>query len=541
MTTKTHTSNPFLEKTIENWLTTTNELSYQMPFCQLLLSKGYTVCHNSKQNAFEQGKDIIAINKSGVPCGFQLKGGNITNRRWRDEVKDEIEELIDYQIVHPSISKSKGHLSFLVTNGELEDTVRVGIDNLNTGKWKENPLEVITGGELLSKFVDISNNFTPQEVTAYKSFLDLYFRDGKELINEKEYSNFITEVLRLNKDGLSKEERKRNIASAVLYTGYIISSAKKSKNHITTIQTLSLLCAHILGLAEKYSLEERYWLDSFEIIWGEIEITAQNLQDEIGNDELEKLVTSMWDGELGQYRRHIAIGYLLAFKCAQLIDGNNKWDDIFNDVFFTKLKDSVVPWGEGGFFPIILLSLLLDRTPTLPGVDAFKSVCVIIEFLIKFNGAESDEGVLSPYYGITTAIERKFGLLKEPLDENFARRSFTMKAIIDLLIRHKRRADVEEYWRDITYIEQEEFLPKETWMHFLWRSKKGKNESNFPVQTQSWSVLEKEAQNINLKNIPRTLQKQKRFLPFFLLLYPHRVTTNYIKFLDKTISESTTD
>ena len=224
---KEKNTNPFLEKTIENWLTTTNELGYQMPFCQLLLSEGYSVCHNSKQNAFEQGKDIIAIDKDGTPCGFQLKGGNITNARWRDEVKQEIEELIDYKIVHPAIDKTKKHRSFLVTNGELEDTVRIGIDNLNGGKWKDNPLQVITRGQLLNKFVELSGNFTPQEVADYKSFLDLYFVDGRELFDEEKYSALIVGVLRLNQDGLSKEERKRNITAAILYTGYHYCPVKK--------------------------------------------------------------------------------------------------------------------------------------------------------------------------------------------------------------------------------------------------------------------------------------------------------------------------
>ena len=46
--------NTFLEKTIENWLTKTNELGYQLPFCQLLLCEGYEIVHISKHNAFEQ-------------------------------------------------------------------------------------------------------------------------------------------------------------------------------------------------------------------------------------------------------------------------------------------------------------------------------------------------------------------------------------------------------------------------------------------------------------------------------------------------------
>ena len=187
----------FLEKTIENWLTKTNEIGYQLPFCQALLGEGFSICHISKHNAFEQGKDIIAVDSNGDPHVFQLKRGNITSAKWRDEVKAEIEELIDLTIVHPSVDKSKKHISYLVTNGYLEDTVRLTIDNLNSGKWKDNPLRVIVRGELLQKFLRVSRDFVPQEISDYRSFLDQYFADGRELVDEAQFSKFIVEVIQL--------------------------------------------------------------------------------------------------------------------------------------------------------------------------------------------------------------------------------------------------------------------------------------------------------------------------------------------------------
>lgn len=536
---KEKNTNPFLEKTIENWLTTTNELGYQMPFCQLLLSEGYSVCHNSKQNAFEQGKDIIAIDKDGVPCGFQLKGGNITSARWRAEVKPEIEELIDYKIIHPSVDKTKRHKSFLVTNGELEDTVRIGIDNLNSGKWKDSPLQVITRGQLLNKFVELSGNFIPQEVTDYKSFLDLYFLDGRELFDEKRYSGFIFSVLRLNQDGLSKEERKRNIASAVLYTGYIISGAKKAENHISVVQILTLLCSHVFASVEKFNLDERYWLASFEAIWGELSITCQNLQEEISNEGLKKLVTSMWDGELGKYRRRLAVSYLFAYKIAQLIDGNKNWSDIGTVEFLGKIQGSPTIWGEGALFPIIL-SFLFSIKISQPADQGklFNPIYSILEVIIKFNGRKSQNGMLSPYYGITVALKKKLNLLEEPIDEKFVGRSFMLKVVVDLLARHGKRLELEKYWRELTYISEEEFIPEQPWKHFLWRCENGETRSEILNQTQSWALLKKTALKINLDEIPQVLQKQPRLLPFFLLVYPHRITSNYVKFLDDIVAKA---
>jgi hypothetical protein len=44
-----------IERVIENWLTSANERSYQIPFCQLLAAEGETVIYISSHGPFEQG------------------------------------------------------------------------------------------------------------------------------------------------------------------------------------------------------------------------------------------------------------------------------------------------------------------------------------------------------------------------------------------------------------------------------------------------------------------------------------------------------
>lgn len=537
-------SNPFLERTIENWLSSVNEKSYQLPFCQLLLSEGYKVLHSSKHSTLEQGKDVIAIDKKGIPCVFQLKGGNITNSRWRNELKGEIEELIDYPIIHPSVNKNKKHRSCLITNGELEDNVRLGIEALNSDKWKDSPLHIITHGELLNKFVRVSGNFIPQKVSDYKSFLDLYFSDGKELTDEKQYTDFIKDVLRLNEEGLSKEERKRNIAAAILYTSYIISKFKKENNHISIVQTLILLCAYIFALVEKYGLNDRYWIDSFMIVWAEVMHICELLQKEIAQDKLSKItVTSMWDGEIGPFREYLASSYIFAYKIAQLIEENPEWKDIATGEFFKQIKGSLQIWGEASLFPFILIFLYANKAPAISGEaeKIFKILSTPLEAIIACNGRKGRIGLLSPYYSIATAINMALDLLEEPMDETFAHKSFMVKPLIDIFVRYEKRKELEGYWREITYIEQEEFVPDELWQHFLWRCDKGENKLAYPDRTQSWKKLADSANKIDSNLIPRTIRKHPYFLPFFLLIYPHRINSNYIKFLDETVKRTKLD
>lgn len=527
----------FLEKTIENWLTKTNEIGYQLPFCQALLGEGFSICHISKHNAFEQGKDIIAVDSNGDPHVFQLKRGNITSAKWRDEVKAEIEELIDLTIVHPSVDKSKKHISYLVTNGYLEDTVRLTIDNLNSGKWKDNPLRVIVRGELLQKFLRVSRDFVPQEISDYRSFLDQYFADGRELVDEAQFSKFIVEVIQLGNTKIRQEERKRNIAAAVLYTSYIIGPFKEAKNYVSIMQTLALLAAHILALAERYNLDERFWRSSFDLVWAEIRNNGKALEQDIDADELVNMVNSWWDGEIGPIRRHVAVSYLLAFKLAQIIEDDPDSQSINADAFFAKIQGAVNVWGEASFIAYILLFEYLKKSrPTQvdPNIQLLIGAAVGI---IMGNGRKSVGVLPSPYYTVATILKARFNQLDEPIEESFRCRSSLIKPIIDLLARQGRRYELEQLWRDIAYISQDKFIPAETWQNYLWRCAKGegKKYSEFPNQTQSWEQLAQEAAKIDDDLIPSRLRRYSYFLPLFLLVYPHRANTNLVKFLDDLI------
>ena len=122
-----------IERIIENWLTKVNEKSFQVPFCQMLIGEGYQVIHLSRHGSFEEGKDVLAIAPDGVPCAFQLKGANggkISQNEW-SKYNEQITRLVEIPIKHPSIDESKSRRVFFVTNGELDEEVRVQITNQN--------------------------------------------------------------------------------------------------------------------------------------------------------------------------------------------------------------------------------------------------------------------------------------------------------------------------------------------------------------------------------------------------------------------------
>src|SRR5262245_40087566 len=103
-----------IERVIENWLTNSDERGFQIPYCQTLSLLGHRIIYISQHTAFEQGKDIVSVSEDGKICAFQLKSGDISQNRWRKEVRPEVEELLDIPINNPSIDKTIGHQSALV-------------------------------------------------------------------------------------------------------------------------------------------------------------------------------------------------------------------------------------------------------------------------------------------------------------------------------------------------------------------------------------------------------------------------------------------
>lgn len=529
-------TNPFLARAIENWLAKTNELGYQLPFCQLLLSEGHSVVHVSRHNAFEQGKDLISFDAAGELCAFQLKGGNITVAGWRKEILAEVEELINYSVVHPSVAPGTRHKSFLVTNGNLEDTVRVGIDNLNRGKWAANPLTVVTGGELRARFLVASHDYAPLEVADYGRFLEMFLADGKELVNEKKFCEFLTTTIQLETQSLSREERRRGILTAVLLSSYLLSLYFREGNHISIIRAITLIAAHVFAVVDRYGLEEKYWRDSFALLWRQIKESGQDLQEEIASDGLISMITDVWDGEIGPFRKSLATSHLLAFKLAQLLEGDPAWDQLFSKDLLEKLRASLLPWGESGLFPFILYHWLLkDQSKAVPADSVTGLLLSALDEVIRCNGRKSEAGLLSPYYGIETAVRMIYGQLEQPIDESFAGRSFLIHPLVDLLCRRGCRSQLEERWREITHIQHVSFVPAEPWMTYLWHCDQGREVSAFFQQTQSWSALQAETSTLDLALVPASLQTHAYFLPLFLLVLPQRINSNLIRFLDSAV------
>ena len=517
-----------IERVVENWLTNTNEIGYQIPFAQYLLSENYQVLHLSKHGQMEQGKDIISIDNNGKTCVFQLKGGNIGLTEWR-KIKGEIDELIEVPIHYPGIDKKIADRAVLVTNGVISDPVRRTIDDLNP-VYKQRgftQLELITKMDLLKRFLTMHGTFLPSEPTEFKQFLELYYSDERALIDKEAYAHFVESILFSSKE--TKPELNRKIASGLLLNQYILTKYFRSENNLSIAEGCTLFGSYILALVEKYNLEEKYWRASFNLI---LKLIIESL-DSLKSEFLKRTeyLEDSWDGGLiYKSRMTIVLGWLSAFELyRKSVDASYSLDELI----LKKIKsyrEYLWYWGESATGYFITMSMLAEKLG-----DSSLSTNILIDLVAKIgveNGSKDGKGFPNSYYSAEEVIGYSYKIEERELDsESFLGQSYHIGAIVDMLTRRNKRRELDELWNLISKLMITEFKPSSKWQFLFWQTDEGEQVQHFYDHPQSWGDLRTKAKDVTNVDLPLSLQKNP-FSYFFLLTYPHRITRESVKQID---------
>jgi len=532
-------TDPFLLRSLEHWIDSVNELTYQPVFCLWLSSEGHSVKSSIKDTSFEQGKDIISVDAKGDVHAYQLKGGKITLKRWRFEVKPEIEAMIDIPVKHPNIDKSKGHTSYLVVNDELQDSVRVEITDLNENKWKENPLKVYSRGDLLQSFQNIVSGMLPEKVEDYKKLSDLIFKDGTGFPDQAAISALIHKALKVNGDKLNKEEMKRSFATALIYVYMVAGPYQTSKNYVSVINILTLYISTLMLHVEKYQLEDKYWLSSYEIAWSDILENSQRLQTEVFCGSLSNLVTGPHDKDLVPFRKHAAVSHILTFKLSQMISEDPKCFDFLTKENAAVMKNSITLWGEASLLPQYISALLYHGVPKFHEVSV-QLVKNVMSTILEFNGRSSkhDPGLNTPYWDLDYTVKVNHEIEKPFRKEDTKQSSFYLKPTLEMLVRMGQRDFLSEKWKELSFMHYEEFVPDDINDLYLLRADKGELRTVLYPKEASWSVLQEQANKSRTDSLPKLLQRFPEYLPYFLITFPWRVNSDSLGFLHSTVRKT---
>lgn len=500
----------------------------------MLIGEGYQVVHLIRHSSFEEGKDVLAIAPDGTPCAFQLKGVDgkkISQREWAKYI-EQIIRLVEIPIKHPSIDESKNRRVYFVANGELDEEVRVEITNRNSD-WKRRQcpeLSTILKGELLARFKNIHTNLWPLQLKTEKDLLELFLADGTGYLDKAKYARFLEDLI-FGSEKTTEIEGQRILASASLFASYALSPFTQAENYIAIIEGWTIFLSCALSYVERYQLNEKYWKNTIQIIEKVIEISLSDLWEEVKTQRHYVAGNPLVDYPFYRGRITWIASYLSAYMILQKMEKREvDTDGSFKD-FILSVQSLLILWGEAA----VPQFLSIYWTLMIVGLSHVADRLLFELYKGILDTANSKIGIFDPYHSLGEIILFISGLSDKLKEEYWSGRSYSMDSIIQLLVRRKYRGVLAENWKQTTYLHFVEFEPNNRWEFYLWYCENGIFFETMPKAQQSWKLLVDQSNEINFDKIPTYFQNHPAMLLIFIMVYPHRLCPNVIKFLDHSI------
>ena len=513
-----------IERIIENWLTKSSERSYQLPFCYLLMQEGKTIIHLTRHCAMEHGKDIIAVDENGNVHAYQLKGVNGVRLKLSDwkEIQSQIFQLTNTPCSHPSIHSNEYHKSYLVVNGDIDEEVQHAITTQNNDWEKrgypEYKLEVIVKGQILKMAFKVKEQFIPSEVSDFKSLLEFYLEDGIGFLDKGKFASLLikmtdTKVLK------SKNELRRLTTSTALLCSLATTSYSNKNNHVAVIEAWTIYIATILRLQEKFDDKLKSEYPEIDLANKIIITSLINLFEEIKdrNDFLD--YSPPTDVFVFRHRTTIILGMIAYLGTISNEISANDIDEIIKKQF-----SNAMIWGESAipFFISIYFFYIKNNKKDF-------GLSLLVSFVQTTIKAFFNDEI--PFYDIYTSAEDSVIIqFSNELESNHVSQvSYVVETLLILSSQPELRNLVAEIWPNITRCIFCEFQFVNKSDFYLWRIEDGEEVSRHPDLTKSWKELIAESQKFNSDKIPESIKIYSFFLPLFLMVYPHRLNPEVLK------------
>jgi len=522
------------ERLVEDWLTKASERSYQAAFAQALLADGMQVLRVG-HSPHEHGKDILAIDERGKVHAYQLKDGDLDLRGFERDL-GQLTALVETQVEHPAISGQPAHQPWLVVSGRVSPPVedRIRVQNIGWRKRRYAPLKLMTGTELVAKFIKMASNFWPQTPEDSHRLFNLYLAEGRASLDRCALAKMVAAVFAA--DGkLTKAEIARRLSAANLFTNYGLSPFYASKNHWELVQGWTMTAAHIAWAAEEGGLSLNMWRPTFRLAVGEAltsleALASEALQpDALGPkgfeiDELTRSRCTICAGVLGAkvvIDRHHGTRWLQESLAKQ------NMERLFSD-------GRLVLWGESAVPFFLVLVWALD---CLRG-DQFSDriLFAILTALVHQNSRHSAPKLPHPYDSADEANAKVLRRLfeSETAVELRATASYTLEPLVTIVARRMWRNVLAAIWSPITKTDFVRLVPDKPRDLLLWHwgHERGSNQTRSFPAPQSWRELLAESRREG-DPLPTVIKEDFEFAMLFVLCFPHRLTTALVKHIEE--------
>ncbi|PWN06711.1 hypothetical protein [Rhodohalobacter mucosus] len=535
-----------LERIVENWLTNASERSFQLPFCYTLQNKNHRILHLTRHRPIEFGKDVITIDENDEYHAFQLKQGNITQRVFT-ELLPQLNQLCYLNLAHPHIHKDAIYTPYLVTNGKIDEEVYRQLEDLNSGldKAKRPKLVLLQYDDLYTDFLELGANLWPSELSDYKKLIEFSILDGKENFSTNKFIDLLEHQLEINTDEVgeikNKPSTKRNITSAALLTAFAVSNYIEEENHVAIIECWTIYIAQIVSIVNKLELNIDHFKEAIEIAKTIIHQSLSNLLEEL--EEREDLFEGniIFDKPFYNYRATKVVG-LVSLLHLWIIKTDNDDELLDRTSAIIENHQMVCRLNTEAHLPYFLAIYWALRK-----IDSTQKPVGFLKMMIEtiINSSKNGEGLPNPYYReqelmslevqhiLQTQVHPNMSLDINPLDDDFKYSSYYLLGLVHIFVRLNYKQLLKFLWPQITRFNFKHFEVSKSWHFFRWRNPGQGNEKSFLAKhTKSWKELRTESEDFEESFLPNFILSDPIFGILFLLFFPHRVSADYIKFLD---------
>ncbi len=532
------------ERIIENWLDKASERSIQQPFCHMLAANGHIIIHSTRHSEMELGKDIITIDKYGATCLFQLKNtnnGRITISQWRKDLNSQVLDLATLPPVHPSIDADNRRKAFLVVNGQIDEAVSRAIDDLNSDLLRRNigcNVSTIVRGQLYEMACNLENNLWPSELSEFNLFLNFFLKDGKGNIDKKDLSNLFESIFKLeNNKNIPRPQCLRRISSASLLCSLCLTNYSNEDNSFAEIEAWTIYISYVFSFIEKHKIPFSYIQNDFNIAFTSIKDSLTQINKELKDREhiIEGDILS--DQPVFRFRVNILISLMSLFWIWRRYDGIIEDKSIDGEIhsFINRYKSKILFWGEAAIPQFLSYYWFFRKTDATPAPDFF--LYGLIKSICSLNKLRSERALPNPYYQAEDLMPYLFGFANIPLDDSFDGMSFSIEGLLHLFTRKLWKQRLKLLWPEISKINIEVFEYKYKYHFYRWNNREGSLKSIFFKSRQDWKELSESANENSGISLPPTIKKFPVLLLLFLIVYPHRMNADNLRWLDTQLSK----
>lgn len=529
-------------RAIEDWLTKASERAYQTAFCQLLNAMGYTVVHSTSHGAGEEGKDVIALDPDGQSVAFQLKRGNLSLNDWRN-MEPQVVELVEQPIVHASLPTDLWHLPVLVTNGNIHEEVSRRIAGRNR-RWGSQfkALATWSGSQLLERFLRHTGEFLPQGIPDFHRFLGLMIADGRRLLDKGEFDLLLKVILPVGR-GTARPSRaaaERAVAASAVITQYAIGGYDQVGNWFAPIEAWVMNACYAWATSARLRLPRCAWRDTVSLLETAVDRAVRSIAEDACHFLDHGLDEPHTEPVVGPLRYVLVGGVLAAHGLWRRLGGESEWldehiDDVVKIVSFCREKSKLA---SEYFVPAyFLISEFLRWHGRISEGD--RSFCLLLRTsILRKLPQQGAPPFWHPYVAPEDAALCQLGKpVTDHDDEAWENLSYTAWPLILLAARRGMRQFLSLLWHPITNLQFLEPRPQAEHERLLWRFDSGKMHNHMVRRPTSWSWLRKESSQQG--RIPGSLAAVPHWLPYYLLVFPHRFNLGAVLALDDLLTTAT--